>query len=751
MEDTACPDAAELKALVEESLPEERLSEVQRHLGECEKCQAALEVASGTQSIRMDHFKKEIDREESRATAPAAFMERLKSSKASMTVVPQTSADDLSFLTPSEKEGLLGKLDSLEVLEVAGRGGMGLVLKAYDPELHRSVAVKVLSPALAACESARERFLREARAAAAIDHENVLPIHTVDRTGPLPYFTMPLVEGKSLQALLDEKESPMPVEQVVTLGRKIASGLAAAHAEGLIHRDIKPANILLDAGGSRTWLADFGLARALEEPSVTIAGTLVGTPQFMAPEQLDDEPPSEQSDLFSLGAVLYYMATGKSAFAAKSTASTIRKVIEACPEPPSKVNPSLPAWLNDLIERLLDKTPSKRPRSAKEVVDVIDENWFKTRRGWLSRLWLPLTGTFLLAAALVWYLRPTEPKPFHVKSNGKAYATLADAIEAATSSDVIELPLTYVRLADKIDFGDKAITLKGASEDSRTVLDFTPMPSNQAEEMAGILTKADLVVERLTFVREHVRQGHPTDPGHAPLIDFRGDHLLLSRCRFELQQDSRTGAPLATVALLGASSCEISDCTFLHLNRGITMLSRNDEERSAENLSLTIRNSSFVGTTSCLTLNHRLPCAIELTAEGNLVSGRKFFGAMKEHAWTSFQAKEIRDNRFCLPGRVRFSLIRVPDMVTFREHFHWEGQGNVFALEPNPMNIWDFPMLREFPASRHYVGISEWAEWSEQVSEQNLQAIHLDDSVSLPLETPLSEVEVSTLLPEPLR
>ena len=287
-EEAPCPDAAELEALVGESLPDQRASALLAHIGTCRKCQAALENSHSTQTLRLDRVDTGIitlSEDDERQ----AFVQRMKSTRAlePATSEPSSTAD-LSFLAPSEKEGVIGTLGSLEALEVIGRGGMGLVLRAYDTELRRTVAVKVLSPALAASEAARERFIREARAAAAIHHENVLPIHAVDRSGELPYFTMPLIEGMSLQDRLDQQQTPMPPAQVANIASKIASGLAAAHAEGLIHRDIKPANILLDESENRVWLADFGLARALEEPSVTVAGTLVGTPQFMAPEQLDD-------------------------------------------------------------------------------------------------------------------------------------------------------------------------------------------------------------------------------------------------------------------------------------------------------------------------------------------------------------------------------------------------------------------------------------------------------------------------------
>ena len=172
----------------------------------------------------------------------------------------------LAFLDKPEKPGQLGRIDEYDVLEVIGRGAMGIVLKAFDRKLQRIVALKVMAPRLATSASARKRFVREARAAAAIRNEHVIDIHAVEEDHKPPYFVMEYISGMSLQERLD-RTGPLELKEILRIGMQTARGLAAAHALGLIHRDIKPANILLENGVERVKLSDFGLARAVDDAS----------------------------------------------------------------------------------------------------------------------------------------------------------------------------------------------------------------------------------------------------------------------------------------------------------------------------------------------------------------------------------------------------------------------------------------------------------------------------------------------------
>ncbi|HEY7423369.1 MAG TPA: serine/threonine-protein kinase, partial [Gemmataceae bacterium] len=190
----------------------------------------------------------------------------------------------LDFLSPSEKPGSLGRLGHYEVQEVIGRGGMGVVLQTFDEELHRVVAIKVMAQQLATSATARKRFKREAQAVAAVIHDHIVTIHAVEEANGLPYLVMQYVGVPSLQQRLD-RDGPLELQEILRIGMQTASGLAAAHAQGLVHRDIKPANILLENGVERVKVTDFGLARAVADANLTQSGVLAGTPQYMSPEQ----------------------------------------------------------------------------------------------------------------------------------------------------------------------------------------------------------------------------------------------------------------------------------------------------------------------------------------------------------------------------------------------------------------------------------------------------------------------------------
>ena len=222
------------------------------------------------------------------------------------------SDDWLGFLAPPSRPDSLGRLGHYEVLEVLGRGGFGVVFRGFDETLQRVVAVKALSPQLAVSSPPRKRFLREARSSAKVRHENVVQVYAVEEQ-PLPYLVMEFIPGETLQQRLD-RIGPLEAAEVVRIGRQIAEGLAAAHAQGLIHRDVKPANILIEAGPNQcVKITDFGLARAADDASLTQSGFLAGTPMFMAPEQAKGEALDHRADLFSLGSVLYTACFGSAA------------------------------------------------------------------------------------------------------------------------------------------------------------------------------------------------------------------------------------------------------------------------------------------------------------------------------------------------------------------------------------------------------------------------------------------------------
>jgi WD40 repeat protein len=279
----------------------------------------------------------------------------------------------LDFLAPAEQPGQLGRLGHYAVHEVIGRGGMGIVLKAFDQTLHRFVAIKALAPQLATSAAARQRFVREARAAAAVRNEHVIDIHAVEGGNAPPYLVMEYISGLSLQERLDQT-GPLELETILRIGMQTAAGLAAAHAQGLVHRDVKPANILLENGVERVKITDFGLARAADDCSLTQSGVVAGTPYYMAPEQAGGSALDHRADLFSLGSVLYALCTGRPPFRADSTMAVLKRVCEDTPRPIQEINPKVPEWLAAIVAKLHAKSPDDRFQSAAEVGELLSQH-----------------------------------------------------------------------------------------------------------------------------------------------------------------------------------------------------------------------------------------------------------------------------------------------------------------------------------------------------------------------------------------
>jgi WD40 repeat protein/formylglycine-generating enzyme required for sulfatase activity len=287
---------------------------------------------------------------------------------------PARSGDEAyrEFLSAAQGPDELGRLGPYRVLEVLGSGGMGVVFRAEDPQLRRMVALKAMLPALAVSDSARQRFLREAQTAAAIRHDHIVAVYQVGEDRGVPYLAMEFLEGEPLDRHL-HREGKLPAAEVIRVGREIALGLAAAHKRGLIHRDIKPANIWLEAETGRVKILDFGLARATSEGGqLTQLGAVVGTPDYMAPEQAQGQAVDHRCDLFSLGCVLYRMATGQPAFHGSDLVSSLMAVNTHQPPPPHTLDPALPPALSQLIMTLLAKEPAGRPPSAQAVAETLE-------------------------------------------------------------------------------------------------------------------------------------------------------------------------------------------------------------------------------------------------------------------------------------------------------------------------------------------------------------------------------------------
>ena len=281
---------------------------------------------------------------------------------------PEVAQEVYDFLSPSQGPGEIGRLGGYRVLKLLGAGGMGIVLQAEDAQLQRPIALKVMMPSLAKDPSARQRFLREARAAAALRSDHVVTIHQVGEDHNVVFLAMEFLEGMSLDAWLKMGRQPT-FAQAARIGRQVALGLAAAHERGLIHRDVKPGNVWLESTHQgRAKLLDFGLAHSsVDDPHLTQSGAIVGTPAYMAPEQARGEKIDSRADLFGLGVVLYRLCTGRLPFQGDNTTAVLMALALDQPTPPREVNPAVPPRLAALIERLLSKDRAQRPATAKAV------------------------------------------------------------------------------------------------------------------------------------------------------------------------------------------------------------------------------------------------------------------------------------------------------------------------------------------------------------------------------------------------
>jgi hypothetical protein len=377
-----CPEVECWQALLADALPPDQQERCERHLKSCPACQERLDRAEecGEQLRRLS---REVGDPTAVPADPtlAQILERLHEARSSPWSGPAEPAD-LYFLRPADEPGVLGTLGGYEVREVIGQGGMGVVLKAFDPALHRLVAIKVMAAAVAGSATARRRFTREAQAAAAVCHDHIVAVHGVSEADGLPYLVMQYVAGESLQARLD-RTGPLEVVETVCIGLQTASALAAAHAQGLIHRDIKPANLLLENGLARVKITDFGLARMADDVGLTQAGVVTGTPEYMAPEQARGEQVDARADLFSLGSVLYSCCTGIPPFRGATALAVLRRVTDQEPRPIRSLNPDVPAWLEALIARLLTKDRDQRFQTAAEVAGLLE--------GYLAHLRQPAT------------------------------------------------------------------------------------------------------------------------------------------------------------------------------------------------------------------------------------------------------------------------------------------------------------------------------------------------------------------------
>jgi serine/threonine protein kinase/Tfp pilus assembly protein PilF/TolB-like protein len=391
--------------------------------------------------------------------------EAMRSEVESLLAAHQQAGPDFLEVPSNETDALMPgtRLGPYEILSHLGEGGMGTVYKARDTRLDRFVAIKLLRADLADRPDLRERFVREARTIAGLNHPNICTLHDIGHEGNADYLVMEYLEGETLAERLER--GPLPLDEVLRCATEIADALEKAHSQGVIHRDLKPGNVMLTAAGSK--LLDFGLAKLRRDtgslalfsaaPTDTISapGEVLGTLSYMAPEQLESRGTDARTDIFAFGTVMYEMMTGKRAFAGESGASVIAAILKETPAPLDQSNPGAPADLQRIIAKMLAKEPSNRYASAADI--LADLRALQSLHGGPSRLgaiWrmMPrralaaaLGGVAIALAAILIFLSPQIRERFGGRMraaplpHNKLVAVLPFAV---TSDDVKEKPFS---------------------------------------------------------------------------------------------------------------------------------------------------------------------------------------------------------------------------------------------------------------------------------------------------------------------
>ena len=349
------------------------------HVETCATCRARLEALSGPEGF------------DSETRDMLAGFENEEPYEKLLADDAKTSPYSKRFdcLEPPTHPEMLGRLGRYEIETMIGSGGMGVVFKGFDTELNRPVAVKVLAPHLCHSSPARKRFAREAKAAAAVVHEHVVAIHNVEAQDDQSFLVMSYVAGESLQTRV-ERNGPLDIKEILRIGSQIASGLQAAHDQGVVHRDIKPGNILLEQGIERALVTDFGLAQTVDDASLTQTGIVTGTPHYMSPEQAMGRATDTRTDLFSLGSVLYFMATGHPPFRADKAMGVLNRICHEPHKPVWQDHPEISDELSDVIDQLLEKKPARRFATAGQLQTTL--------QGLLARVQQPRRPRFYTAA-----------------------------------------------------------------------------------------------------------------------------------------------------------------------------------------------------------------------------------------------------------------------------------------------------------------------------------------------------------------
>jgi serine/threonine protein kinase len=553
---SACPPPSDYQRLIYGVLPPSEVERLSQHLTGCSSCAAAVQTLLGEDTLLSAVRGAPADALVGE-DVPSDLTQRLLALRSA----PDLSSDSsltLRALSPAQQPDEIGRLAHYRVLKVLGEGGMGVVFLAEDVRLARTVALKTMKPEIAADPRNRQRFDREARAAAKVEDDHIVPIYDVGDDRGVLWLAMPFLKGQSLDEMLKRLKVLKPA-QAVRLGAQVARGLAAAHAAGLIHRDVKPANIWVEPeGGGRAKLLDFGLARDQRpapdqgQEHLTRSGAVVGTPAFMAPEQARGEPLDARADLFSLGCVLYRAVTGRLPFQGHGPMATLLALATETPPAPHELNAEVPQPLSALIMNLLAKDRSARPRSAAVVAEALralQETPAST---------LPLANPVALPAE-----RREEPNPW------------ADLTEVADQPAPVVVPRRRWRVATAAAV--LLLALGGALAAGVVII-----IKNSKGEVVAQLTARDGDKLTVEVKEDKLGAGRPQEAPRDANADRRAADWVLSvggkiRIRQDEQErdaEAKKDVPTAPFQVVGVeldNKQEVDDSGLEHL-RGLTSL-----------------------------------------------------------------------------------------------------------------------------------------------------------------------------------
>ena len=454
---------------------------------------------------------------------------------------PSTTASATSSTSPDLSD--LPTLSGIKLVRQIGQGGMGVVYEGIDEALGRRVAVKFIQPMRAASPEAQERLVREAKATAALHHENIVTIHSIQTINGTPALIQQFIDGPTLQEVLDSSGA-LPIERCLDLARQLTQGLAAAHAAGIVHRDLKPGNVLIDKQTGKARLADFGMAKHIADLHLSSPDIVSGTPAYMSPEQSRGEPTDGRSDLFSLGAILYTAIAGRAPFQGEDPFVVMDQVRSAQQPLLASVRPESPSWLNALVEKLLAKRPEHRIASADELLKLLDISsnrstpsrvqrglvvtalcllvsvgayygWLQTNQrsvpglsqSQLQSQTQSLSGSASAASAVSAADAGHRLPQIWIGDPNRTYATLQSAVKDARDGDVITIASDLT--TEQVDIVGKRLTIRAAPGTKPII-----RPNEWAVEHSPFLFRAnrDLTVSGLN-IDWQVKTEPLTEPG----------------------------------------------------------------------------------------------------------------------------------------------------------------------------------------------------------------------------------------------